>query len=250
MAIELSTNIILEDASELSDQGKVSRFQLAYASQLYGTFFAVYARFNCDRVDTDKMRINRIDFLLFNYKGPLMMKILPEWEKPVFYPENADVDATRSLDIVMNVQANLDEEELVDAGTMIDGVNATTNQIGKLDPESKIVTMDLTSQNLAGDYVLKAGDYIRINRQLKSMAYGDTSKTTLRQMAFVNGHFDSEFYVRDGAYVMPLPGTAGGPMFRDQHITVLGAITRPLDGSFNAPGWRCPPADSKVVIGS
>jgi len=56
---------------DLSDSHK-ERNQMIYASQLYGTFFAIYAYFEAESTNNPlHKKINRIQFNIINYKGPL-----------------------------------------------------------------------------------------------------------------------------------------------------------------------------------
>jgi len=54
-------------AFDLSERGQ-GNFQLVYASQLYGTFFSVYASFETEIIK-DECFIKKADFELVNYKG-------------------------------------------------------------------------------------------------------------------------------------------------------------------------------------
>ena len=48
-------------------------YQAVYASQLYGTFFMIYAKFTCDSGQADV--VSDIDLLILNYKGAIDLGI-------------------------------------------------------------------------------------------------------------------------------------------------------------------------------
>lgn len=50
-------------------------FQLAYSSQLYGTFFSVFAKVNTTQADDHSYILHDIEFTLINYKGLLNLYI-------------------------------------------------------------------------------------------------------------------------------------------------------------------------------
>jgi len=51
-------------------------FQAVYFSQLYGTFFGVFCKFDCDENENDaNYCLEQVDFRLINYKGPLNLGI-------------------------------------------------------------------------------------------------------------------------------------------------------------------------------
>ncbi|NVJ63442.1 MAG: hypothetical protein HWD84_04345 [Flavobacteriaceae bacterium] len=50
-------------------------YQAIYASQLYGTFFSVFAKFTCQNIQSDHYIIEKIDFKLINYKGVVNLGI-------------------------------------------------------------------------------------------------------------------------------------------------------------------------------
>jgi hypothetical protein len=58
----ISTSIFLGDGCEKENQ-------FVYASQLYGTFFAVYGVFKTSKVTDDKRKIDNIILNIINYKG-------------------------------------------------------------------------------------------------------------------------------------------------------------------------------------
>lgn len=67
-------------------------YQVLYSSQLYGTFFSVYVRFNCKTTAVDHYVLKSIDFKLINYKGLLDIGIVNingpwEYEEELNHPE-------------------------------------------------------------------------------------------------------------------------------------------------------------------
>jgi len=63
----LSGNVVLKKDDK--------RFQLVYATQLYGSLFGVFGRFNAREVDNTKMELDSVDFQGINYKGPINLGI-------------------------------------------------------------------------------------------------------------------------------------------------------------------------------
>lgn len=61
------TSIVLSD-------GRSNDFQLVYASQVYGTFFGIYARFDFAR-QSERLKLNKITFRIINYKGQINIGI-------------------------------------------------------------------------------------------------------------------------------------------------------------------------------
>ena len=53
-----------------------NRFQLVYATQLYGSLFALTARFQTEKLENGNIMIRQIDFVGVNYKGPLNLGII------------------------------------------------------------------------------------------------------------------------------------------------------------------------------
>jgi len=81
--IPLDTLITYCGNVDLSDAA-AERNQFIYASQLYGTFFSIYAIFKCSDVkgSPKKRGIDKIIFNLLNYKGPIDIGL----EKAEFVP--------------------------------------------------------------------------------------------------------------------------------------------------------------------
>ncbi len=54
---------------DLSIQLEENVYQFLYGSQLYGTSFALYGRFDCSPLENTHIKINKIRFQLINYRG-------------------------------------------------------------------------------------------------------------------------------------------------------------------------------------
>ena len=72
------TSIVLSD-------GRSNDFQLVFASQVYGTFFGIYARFDFTR-QSERFKLNKITFRIINYKGQINIGI--DAVKPPEYNKN------------------------------------------------------------------------------------------------------------------------------------------------------------------
>lgn len=156
MDLNISTTVSLGEESK-------KRWQTVYISQLYGTFFIVYALFNFDR---EKSCLKSVSLRLINYKGPINLgiktaKYLPQ-RKKVLIIENEDGMPIEK--IINTVSIKLEVQAL--------------NPVVQKDVE---VTCILN--NTGTDY------YFEIARHLVPMEEGEH---------LVNGVFDSEYYYRDG----------------------------------------------------
>ncbi|MGB3466216.1 MAG: hypothetical protein WBA74_13140 [Cyclobacteriaceae bacterium] len=166
MKLEFSSNLSLNEED-------AHRYQFVYATQLYGTLFGVYARVHSE-VSDHEAKLTKIDFIGINYKGDNTISLLSHFDKPT-YAKNQET-GVRVLQIKLEVQA---------------GRNAPQH----IDP----VTLDLAGTFHEDEFVLRRGDYLKIQRMLIPMVTDDS--LPLVERAFYNGHFDSEFYVRDGLFV-------------------------------------------------
>lgn len=153
MKLNLTSTIICK--SELKEN-----WQMVYASQLYGTFFAVYAKINAD--ETNK-QINTIDLKLINYKGPINLGI-----------HRADYNQKRKkYRILDHILEKSIEVNLISITLWVHGLS---DRVSLEEP----ITVNCDAED----------SYLEINRKLLPLSKDDN--------LVVNGVFDSEFYYRDG----------------------------------------------------
>jgi hypothetical protein len=57
------------DSAETLDGKTIPAYQFIYGSELYGTLFGVFARFETTEIDEDTCSVNSVMFKLFNYRG-------------------------------------------------------------------------------------------------------------------------------------------------------------------------------------
>lgn len=175
MSLELSTNVSLRDDDN-------QRFQFLYATQLYGTLYGVYGKFT-STADGNKRIINRIDFIGINYKGEANLRLCLDSKNP---------DMIRQKEPPTTSGSSPNKEIKMDLWVERD----------ISDPVDILRKPYLDLDQISGqDYSVENGDYFRIERKLERMNPITTPK--MRDRAFVKGHFDSEFYVRDGLLIKP-----------------------------------------------
>lgn len=167
--MEISSNVCLT-------YGETERFQAVYASQIYGTFFGVFARFDLDQKahQTGKGTIiKKVHLLLLNYKGEKNIEIvhsnfLPKKPKP-------------GDDLVINILVKTSK----DSAPFQDGI-----------------TIDFTHLKGGGFSIKNEGRLLFVR---ETLPLNPDTNADLKDRAFVDGDFDSEFFIRDGIYVMEKP---------------------------------------------
>lgn len=200
-----------------------NRFQAVYASQVYGTFFSIFAKFTVEPVlivnenqetvvEEDSVQLTRVDLKLINYKGLFNIELIDE-----------------KLNIQKATETNTNTETLL------------------LNLKVKAATEDNfnTTQEIILDspITINHGTYFSIVRKLLPLS-GSFSP----ERPYVNGVFDNEFYYRDGL-AKPVrrevtdidintPSPDGKPGY-DYEIEELGTL--------QWPGWRCPPSNSRIT---
>lgn len=137
-------------------------WQMVYASQLYGTFFAVYAKIVANK---DEKCMNSIDLKLINYKGPINLGI-HEATYNVKRKKISIIDHMNGNSLTINVLS------------VTLWIRALTEQDGCEKP----ITIE---QSINEDET-----YLEINRKLLPLSENGN--------CVVDGVFDSEFYYRDG----------------------------------------------------
>ena len=140
------------------------RYQAVYASQRYGTFFGIFAKFNIEKKD-ETILLHHIDLELINYKGILNLSIVGV---------EIDVEARekkRNIPVILlkvYVMAKIERIET-----------------------EKRVTLDRP-------LVIQKGMYFSVFSQVLPLS-GATNKNA----PFVKGVFDDEFHYRDGLLSLP-----------------------------------------------
>ncbi|MEQ8243883.1 hypothetical protein [Fulvivirga sp.] len=188
--------------------GDASRFQFVYATQLYHSFFCAYARISAD-INQNEALIKKIEFRGLTYKGCLNLKIV-----------KVELDSTSELEglnIKMTLQGDTD---------------------GSSSPETQ--PKDDLDFGENGLKIMK-GQYLNIFRELIPL-YPE-SNVLDKSRAFVNGHFDEEFYVRDGMFVKPKTDMPDGRLFSEDDY-----IGNDINAeNFFSPGIKCTPGTSKII---
>lgn len=142
-----------------------SNYQAVYFSQLYGTFFGVYAKFTCkdDPDAPDNVYVmDTIDFKIVNYKGLINLGI----ESVKKLPDEVVTDRIKDGEIDSSVEYNLVIEVRALAGS-----------------ECK------EFKGCHDDHFTK-GKRLQFDRELLHMHKGNTH--------FDRGIFDDEFFYREG----------------------------------------------------
>lgn len=67
-------------------EGRSNDFQLVFASQVYGTFFGIYAKLDFTR-QSGRLKLNKITFRMINYKGQINIGI-DKVDPPLRDPED------------------------------------------------------------------------------------------------------------------------------------------------------------------
>lgn len=153
--------------------------QTIYASQIYDTFFGVFASFHVSNItnESDKKLLTKVEFHLINYKGPLNVELFGNFDRPTKVSNEFVTGYRFGLKIGHTVASKAYQDK---------------------------ITLDL-SKMYAGDGGLKFsdGDFFIVERKTIPLAGENSNINDPKNNAFVNGVFDSEFYIRDGAYGIP-----------------------------------------------
>jgi len=200
--LDYSSNIFLHS-------GEDTRFQFVYGSQLYGTFFGLFAKFKFD-IDSSKQSANikRIDFELINYKGILNIEI----ESIDVYPNYEEIETKNDvLYIDLFVKA---------------GIGDHKPTIGYTKEFSKSIKVT-------------NGSYFSIYRTLLPLkSDSDSDQNTYKNV------YDSEFHERDGK-ISGLRKLAEFPdlfkyQSKDENDKSLA--------SKRIASIRCQPSNNKIII--
>lgn len=136
-------------------------YQTIYASQLYGTFFAIYAKLTTSKY-TDYYTLNDANLYLVNYKGNLDLGI---------------------------VQADFFEVKNTENNTVSGGFKIEVQALYQSKPENlKVKNIDTNLKFNTKE------SFLFVDRRLKRIhPQNDTN-----DIAIKDGVFDTEFYYRDG----------------------------------------------------
>ncbi len=164
-----------------------SHGQTIYNSQLYGTFFGVYAFIKSKEIDGNnkERRITSLTLEVVNYKGELDLGI----EKAVYKSKGPRKGGT----IYLTMRALIG--------------NSLNNNTAK--------TEDIEVENIQGE-LFEKGNYINVVRYLKPIHSENSEDST----ALNEGVFDSEFHYREGKVVK-------GYTLKPKSINIGGRPTEP-----------------------
>lgn len=192
--MDFSSNISLSDGS---------RIQTIYASQLYGTFFGIFAKFDVSQTTfngTKKSKyIEKIKFTLINFKGNLNLEIVGAGN----IRKITDIKNLKGFTLDINVK-HTDKSQPIQ---LYDAANPGPLVVDLMDV-NKYKIKDSTDKDYIhstkGVNVTSGEDYLRIERKIKSMQPLPlkTDKAGIAMSSVTNGVFDSEFYTRDGNFVI------------------------------------------------
>ncbi|MCK5400786.1 MAG: hypothetical protein KAJ28_04060 [Flavobacteriaceae bacterium] len=108
------------------DLSNETDFQSVYASQLYGTFFMIYAKFKSKQ--KTKYELENIELKLLNYKGLINLGL----KRAKFIPEIDDEGNTNGGNIIVEVQA-LESNTHIQSVNNVKGNKCNINDILKVD---------------------------------------------------------------------------------------------------------------------
>ncbi|MEM1406210.1 MAG: hypothetical protein AAGG59_05505 [Bacteroidota bacterium] len=226
MALEFSSNISIREADK-------DRFQLIHATQLYGTFFGIYAQMVCDKPSDGKTRLKEMNFVGINYKGPINLELC---KQPGATDQILVVDKPRT-------------KTTDDGGIEMDiWVRASTKNV---ETKFEVLTLDFQQFNLDE---ISDGNYLRVLRKLQRMSSNGTGS---KNEAIVNGMFDSEYFVRDGLLIRPqgdispVPGEVRKYVNSDFITTGESVEGNPFNrsaGPVGAATINCTPSNLKMFL--
>lgn len=146
-------------------------YQFLYASQLYGTLFGIYGRFDCKKESADNCSVRNINFRLINYKGCVNIG----FEKIELKEKDKDRDDKLTINLHVKPLVKMDDMNL-DRPFSIANNTEIIVQRWVIPYDSKLVT----------------------NPENKK---GERSRDSI--------FFDTEFNFRDGYYEVGAPERAG-----------------------------------------
>lgn len=143
-------------------EDRVDHFQFVYASQIYGTFFGIYAKFDI-RKDGTRAMLKKIRFRIINYKGVINIGITGI--KTTY--KNPNNNPRRVIEFTIKLQ-------------------------GLRNP-----LLDFIYNPKDNTEFLESGHKLKVGRLLESFVGKDRNDLFNSRG---NGAFDEEFYFRDGLF--------------------------------------------------
>ncbi len=226
--MDYSSNINFSDSK---------RVQTLYASQLYGTFFGIFATFEVSKttvVGTARTKIlSKINFSLINYKGPLNLEI--KWAGNVRNINKLNLPGV-AIDIHVQHTSSSKPFQLHDPakpGILSLDLTKKSNYLVQSSKDPDYI------YNSLGITVQADKDYLRLERTLLPMVPIPANDKDYPKSSVVNGIFDEEFYIRDGNYVT----LKNNPNF----LNPIG-IPQFEPNLLAYPNDSCPPSNSKILF--
>lgn len=202
--MELNLSTTIKCTEETKDT-----WQFVYTSQLYGTFFAVYAKVNAD---SSKKHIDKIALKIVNYKGPINIVI-----------HSAMYDSQRTNYSIQDpIDGHTKNIKIISISLWLTGL------IGHSETQKPVeVSCDL------GEEIT----FLEINRKLLPLSQHCNS--------VVDGVFDTEFYYRDGLNsvinkdISKIDGLTSWDEYNNQSTN---------NESLMGPGGICPRGYAKITF--
>ena len=198
------------------------RYQFVYASQLYGTFFGIFAKFQTSNFDyiTKSCTVEAAEFILVNYSGEINLGIVDIEEDKIEYKNFR----------VLNMDGTISDLKCLNFDITVKGLEESF----KPHP----VKVDLQINQGKHENI-----YLRINRKLRPL-YHSTSNdgrfTALQPHAVKNKVFDSEIYNRSGVFYNQTE-----KLHKDPEAALIMAT---YDEKPIAPWGSCIPGYNKIIF--
>jgi len=226
---QMTINNYLGTLDLLSDYE--NRNQFIYGSQLYGTFFGVYAFFKAEIIGKHEIKINKIVFNILNYKGPIDIGI--------------DRAEYNNQDKIIYLY-----------------VKALSDPRAQFELDLSQASLPLTLIKKGHPQFIYGKDHLTFYRRLVKIDANARNHTH-------NGVFDSEFYTRDGIRKIPkirfdqlndeevisiLDNPVNKTQLEDQGNYYLDEVNSELNnpvatmGALRAISPRCVPSVLKVLF--
>ena len=172
MSTNYSGNIVLSDATN-------GQYQNIYASQNYGTFFGVFAKFTFQK-STNK--ITTLTLKMINYKGTLNLEFI-DYEIIQTEMQNKQTQITLALKMKASLRSSGKDEIEIKKADLV-----------KLKVKSN--DLFLVSKSF---HALNGDSQYDVDRRQKEDPLKPSTHPPLAP--FVNGVFDNEFYYRNGSVI-------------------------------------------------
>lgn len=193
------------------DLGNSVDYQALYSSQLYGTFFMVYGKFNAEKSEEDSSiyQIKSLRLRILNYKGPVDLKI-----------QDAELHDLKDLDYVEKNGALLDIKVGVMEGSY------------KYDV-TNFQTFNFTKGNE------KEKKYLYVERSVKAMSNSEMNESNI---------FDDEYFYREGFTITQDEGNEDIKIKQARHKREITPSNPPKTSENNLRGGkRCPNSKNFII---